>query len=59
MEDAMTTLIIVGVAVVGLVAWDLYAAFREGVPTITSVVRRAPKWVGFLVGFVAGHLFWP
>jgi hypothetical protein len=55
---------IIGVIVVLLIAWDVYAAFftKGSGDTISEVtlalVQRRPV-IAFLLGVVCGHLFWP
>jgi len=52
-----TAWVVVGTAVVWVV-WDVIAALHDRLQTITQLGRRAPKWVAFALGFVAGHIFW-
>lgn len=58
------TVWIVGIVIVALVGWDVYAAFlTDGAgDTISEVVlgfdRRFPV-IRFLAGVLCGHLFWP
>jgi hypothetical protein len=55
---------VIGVIVLVLIGWDVYAAFftKGNGDTISEVVlaaaQRRPVF-SFLVGVVCGHLFWP
>ncbi|MEK7093283.1 MAG: hypothetical protein AAB927_02255 [Patescibacteria group bacterium] len=54
---------IIGVIALGLIGWDIYAAFftRGDGDTISEVVLGMAKTrpvVPFLIGVVCGHCFW-
>lgn len=57
------TVVVVLVAVVLLVGWDVYAvATREDGATISEVLRdgaASNPFVSFAFGVLMGHLFWP
>lgn len=63
-KTRQSTVWIIGVVSVGLIAWDLYAGFftAGAGDTISEVVLGAAKAhpiVPFLAGVLSGHLFWP
>jgi hypothetical protein len=55
---------VIGIVVLVLIGWDVYAAFftKGAGDTISEVLlagaQRRPV-VSFLIGVVCGHLFWP
>jgi S1-C subfamily serine protease len=52
------TATILGVVILLLVSYDVWAYVTGRADTITAVIRRASAIVPFLAGVVAGHLFW-
>jgi len=56
------TVIFIMVMVVSIIAFDFYIIFDEGATESISayIIRWSHEYpsIPFLVGFVAGHLFW-
>jgi hypothetical protein len=59
-ETAMSSTthwVLAGLATVALI-WELVALLDKDIPVFTRVVRGFPRWLTFLCGFLAGHLWW-
>lgn len=58
----ITIVLIIG-TIVGLGAWDIYAAANEiKGDTISAIILNSSKRnpiIPFLFGFLMGHFFWP
>lgn len=58
----ITTDIIIGLTVVGLLAYDLYAYLKGGIDFTISwqVIQASKNWplIPFFFGLLMGHFFW-
>lgn len=60
--DSSVTGILLFVAALVLLGWDLFAYLTGKDRTISEIVSKAGWYspmVPFIVGLVVGHLFWP
>lgn len=57
-----TTFWILIIIALGLIGWDIYAAYSTTQPTISALTLAfAKKYVvvPYVFGVISGHLFWP
>jgi hypothetical protein len=56
------TKIVIGVTILGLIAYDIFAYLRADNATISVIITDwsfYTPWVPFMFGFLMGHFFWP
>lgn len=59
----MQTVIVIVLAILGLIAWDIYAVIKGGNKATISyiIATTAKRWplIAFVFGLLMGHFFFP